>query len=294
MSNKSYALITAARNEEAYIETTLKAVVAQTRLPYVWIIVSDGSTDHTDDIVRDYARRFEFIRLLRLDNNGARAFSNQAVAANRGYEEIRELPFDFVGYLDADISFAPEYYENLLMRFAANPRLGIAGGEIVEKKRTRYEPRGGNSPGEVAGAVQFIRRECYEDIGGLTPLRWGGHDAVANVMARRNNWEVQTFSDIPALHHRPTGTAGATVTRARFREGMQDYFMGYHLLFEAAKCLSRVGEAPYVVGSFLRLCGYLWPWIKGEGQTVPPDFIDYLRRHQLRRMNPLMRRACPK
>src|SRR5205085_8555057 len=112
-----------------------------------------------------------------------------------------------------------------------------------------YEPRRGNSQNEVAGAVQLLRRECYDEIGGLLPLRWGGHDAVANAMARRAGWEVRSFSDVRVMHHRLTGTAGVTVNRARFREGMQDYFMGYHPLYEIGKCLRRVSEPPYVMDS---------------------------------------------
>src|SRR5689334_18980505 len=114
MTHKSYALVTAARNEDAYIETTLKAVVTQTWTPKVWVIVSDGSTDRTDDIVQNYASRHHFIRLVHLHNKNSRGFSNQAIASNYGYATIRRMELDFIGFLDADVSFAPEYYETLL------------------------------------------------------------------------------------------------------------------------------------------------------------------------------------
>jgi biofilm PGA synthesis N-glycosyltransferase PgaC len=284
MVSKAYALITAARNEEAYIARTLESVAAQTVPPAVWVIVSDGSTDRTDEIVNDYSSRFEFIRLLRLPAGGARVFSSQAHACNSGYESIRTAKFDFAGFLDADISLAPTYYGRLLEKFHANPRLGIGGGQIVEAAGERYAPRAGNSPDEVAGAVQFLRRECLEEIGGLIPLRWGGHDAVANVMARRNGWEVRTFPDLDAIHHRPTGTAGATIRQARFREGMQDYFMGYHLLFEIGKCAKRISERPYVAGSLFRLSGYLWPAVRRQQRALPSEFVRYLKQQQLRRL----------
>jgi glycosyltransferase involved in cell wall biosynthesis len=285
MGNKSYALITAAKNEEAYIESVLRTVIGQTQLPYVWAIVSDGSTDRTDDIVREYVAQHSFIRLIRLDNAHTRSFSSQAVATTAGYESIKSLEFDFVGFLDADISLASDYYEILLARFDSNSRLGIAGGQIVERARSgAYEPRDGNSPDEVAGAVQLLRRRCYDGIGGLVPLRWGGHDAVANAMARRAGWEVRTFSDLHVRHHRLTGTAGVTLNRARFREGMQDYFMGYHPIFEIGKCVRRVSEPPCVVGSVARLCGFLWPGITRQKRTVPADFVSYLKRQQVDRM----------
>src|SRR4051794_18044512 len=98
MSNNSYVLITAARNEEAYIENTLNAVIKQTQLPDLWVIVSDGSTDRTDDVVRDYVMRADFIRLIRRDNSDLRGFSNQAIASNYGYEIIKHEEFDFIGF----------------------------------------------------------------------------------------------------------------------------------------------------------------------------------------------------
>jgi glycosyltransferase involved in cell wall biosynthesis len=281
---KSYVLITAARNEEAYIRTTLEAVVKQTRLPRIWVIVSDGSTDRTDEFVQDFARRHAFIRFIRLDNSGTRTFSNQASAANVGYHSIKDTEFDFVGFLDADISFDPDYYEDLLAKCGTNPRVGIAGGQIVEYRDGRFDVRFGDSPDHVAGAIQFFRRGCYEDAGGLVPLRWGGHDDVAAGMARRAGWEIRCFSDLRVFHHRPTGTAGTSLQRARFREGMQDYFMGYHFLFEVGKCIRRVVERPHLIGSVLRLCGYLWPGIRRQRPTVSAEFIRYLRQQQKRRL----------
>src|SRR4030095_7056049 len=49
-----YVLITPARNEAAFIAKTLESVVAQTVLPKRWVVVSDGSTDGTDEIVTKY------------------------------------------------------------------------------------------------------------------------------------------------------------------------------------------------------------------------------------------------
>jgi hypothetical protein len=103
-------------------------------------------------------------------------------------------------------------------------------------------------------------------------------------MARKKGWDVRTFSDLHVFHHRPTGTAGSTVSRARFRQGMEDYFLGYHPLYELGKCLRRLAEPPVLLGSALRCAGYFWPAINREKRTLPPDFLDYLKRQQLRRV----------
>jgi hypothetical protein len=65
---------------------------------------------------------------------------------------------------------------------------------------------------------------------------------------------------------------------------MCDYFIGYHPLFELAKCVRRIVEPPYVIGSVLRLCGYLWPALTAQPPAMPADFIDYLRRDQIGRL----------
>jgi glycosyltransferase involved in cell wall biosynthesis len=284
MCSDAYVLVTAAKNEERYIEGALQTVIAQTVLPKHWIVVSDGSTDRTDEIVQRYSSQHPFIRLIRRETQNARIFSSQAEASKEGYARIRDAEFDFVGFLDADISFDPVYYEKLLTQFKANPRLGIGGGQILEADKGTFRTRFRNSKIEVAGAIQFFRRACYEGMGGLTPLRWGGHDAVADTMARKKGWDVRTFSDLHVFHHRPTGTAGSTVSRARFRQGMEDYFLGYHPLYELGKCLRRLAEPPVLLGSALRCAGYFWPAINREKRTLPPDFLDYLKRQQLRRV----------
>src|SRR5206468_5951744 len=143
----------------------IKSVISQTTLPKKWVIVSDGSTDCTEGIVSRRATQHDFIQLVRLAKKEQRAFSSQAHAANVGYEQVRDMEFDFVGFLDADISLDTDYYEKVLAKFKENPRLGIAGGFLLENHHGRFKSRFGNSEKCVAGAVQLFRRECYEDIG---------------------------------------------------------------------------------------------------------------------------------
>ena len=66
LSNAPYVLITAAYNEQAFIEATVQSVIAQTHRPARLIIVSDGSTDNTGEIVRRYAERNECIYTMSL------------------------------------------------------------------------------------------------------------------------------------------------------------------------------------------------------------------------------------
>jgi hypothetical protein len=285
MNDQSYVLITAARNEEAHIERTLQSISNQTCQPDMWVIISDGSTDRTDALVKEFAAARDFVRFIRIDNDGTRTFSSQAFALNTGYDKVKDRSFDFVGFLDADISLEPTYYEHLLKVFAADPRLGVAGGEIFEPQSGRFAPRFGNSAQNVAGAIQFFRRQCFQDIGAaFVPLQYGGHDFVANAMARKAGWEVRSISGLPVFHHRPTGTAGTTRCIMRFRVGLQDYYMGYEALFAIGKCLRRVVEHPFGIGAVAQFLGYTLPWLTGRRRSVPEEFVDYLRQQQLSRM----------
>jgi len=276
-----YVLITAARNEQDYIEPTIQSVVQQTVFPVRWVIVSDGSTDATDDIVKKYAAEHDFIVLMRRESTGQRVFSAQARAVNAAYETLRDLDFDFIGNLDADITFDPEYYETALDEFDKNPRLGIAGGAILERVRGEFEPRPGNRERCVAGAIQLFRRACFEKVGGYHPLQYGGYDSVAQEMARMKGYEVRSFPHLGVYHHRPTGSVGAGVLRARAREGAQDYCIGNHPVYELAKAIHRIFEAPYCIGSLARLWGYTRLWITGTKVDLPPEFLRYFRRSQV-------------
>lgn len=284
----SYALITAARNEETHIGDTIRSVISQTVLPVRWVIVSDGSTDGTDEIVSRYVSDHGFIRLERIESGARRDFGSKVRAINRGYELLKGLDFSFIGNLDADITFGAGYYETILRRFGENRKLGISGGICLENEGTDAN-RHVMFDGDVRGGVQLFRRSCYEQIGGYPVLPMGGEDSVAQILAKINGWEVRSFKDQQALHHRRTGTAGMSLHRSRFRDGMKNYLLGYHPAFMAAKCLSRSIDRPYVTGSASMLAGYLWGAVLRPGRQIPENVIDFLRKEQIRRMKSILR-----
>ena len=130
-----YVLITPARNEAQYIERTLESMVAQTHLPVAWVVVSDGSTDRTEDIVSAYDQHHSWIHLVRRPDRRERNFAAKVECFNAGFEVVRDLQFDVIGNLDADISFESDYFAFLMARFGETPRLGVAGTPFVEHGR---------------------------------------------------------------------------------------------------------------------------------------------------------------
>lgn len=285
---EAYALITAVRNEEKHIEKTLKSVTSQTVLPGKWIIVSDGSTDRTDELVRPYAEAFSFIQFVRLEKNHRRNFASAVLAQNFAIQMLALEEFDFVGLLDGDVSFAPDYYENIFQKFCQNPLLGLAGGFIYEEVDGQFIPQRHNRTRCVAGAVQLFRRECYEDIGPFLPIVYGGSDACAEVACRMKGWVVRSFPELEVRHYRPTGTAGG-IMRSWYRQGFMDYSMGSHPIFEVAKLMSRIPCQPVLLGALVRSSGYIVANFRNEERMVSPEFVKFHRKEQMERLRLLLR-----
>ena len=295
VGKKSYVLVTAAWNEEAYIREPLRSVVAQILPPRKWVIVSDASTDGTDEIVREYAKRYPFIQLYRMPERHKRNWAAQVDSINAGCEQLRGLPFDFVGNLDADISLEPDYFERLIGRFEQDPRLGLAGGSIYEEHGGKFEPRLLNRVTSVAHGVQFFRRDCFQAFGGYLPLPYGGPDWHAEVTARMNGWAVRSFPDLHVFHHRPSGTAEGRL-RSWYRQGLMDYSLGSHPAFEIAKISVRLRGRPPVVGALVRLSAFTIASIRRMPRPVSNQFIRFLRAEQMARLLPFgggrLRRAA--
>jgi GT2 family glycosyltransferase len=280
---KKYVLVTAARNEEACIENALSSIVRQTALPERWIIVSDGSQDRTDEIVQEVAARNKFVHLARTEGHHALSFASKVSALRVGFDMLKTGEYDFVGVLDADISVEPDYFRALLDKFEQDPQLGLAGGIVFDERRGLTESRVGSTSRSVAGAVQFFRRDCFDRIGGLIPLEYGGEDWWAEVSARMLGWRVQSFPELQVRHHRPTGTAGGLL-RYWFRQGFMDFSLGSDPIFEIVKLARRLHARPYILGAAARFAGFVTAWCRGEERPVTRDFIRFLREEQRSRL----------
>jgi poly-beta-1,6-N-acetyl-D-glucosamine synthase len=286
-----YVLATAARNEAAFIEATIKAVAAQTVRPLRWVIVSDGSTDGTDDIVRTYAAQHGWMELIRKRSDDSRSFASKAHAVNAAYERMRDLEYDVIGNLDADVTFEPGYFAYLLDRFAEAPRLGV-GGTPFREGSFQYDYRF-TSIEHVAGPCQLFRRACFEAIGGYTPSKGGGIDVIAVLTARMRGWQTRTFTDKFYTHHRTMGTAKASRLMARFRDGQKDYLLGAHPLWEVFRATYQMTQPPFAVGGCVLLSGYVWSMLRRTERPVSSEFVRFRRREQLLRLRRFIATRLP-
>jgi glycosyltransferase involved in cell wall biosynthesis len=283
-----YVLVTPAHNEADLIEQTIRSVVSQTVLPKRWVIVSDGSTDGTEEIVRRYQPGRAWLELVTLPPRTERHFAAKVHAFNAGFERLRALEFDVVGNVDADVSFPSDYFAYLLEQFAARPTLGVAGTHYIEGDFHSYRDSYIDAR-HVNGQCQLFRRACFEDIGGYVPIKGGGIDWVAVRTAQMKGWATHSFADRLFHHHRKMGTAGTSELGSRFHYGKKDYFLGGHPLWQLFRSAFQMTKKPYVVGGLALLAGYLWCWIGGHQRAVSPELMTFHRAEQMTRLKRLLR-----
>lgn len=283
-----YVLITPARNEAQFIELTLNSVISQTVLPLKWVIVSDGSTDGTDDIVKKYVAKYPWIELVRTPERAERHFAGKVYAFNTGYALVRNLLFEVIVSLDGDMSFDSDYFAFLLDKLASDTTLGLIGTPFKENSQWTYDYRFVNIE-HVSGACQMFRRECFESIGGYQPLKAGGIDHLAVITARMKGWKTRTFCEKHSLHHRQIGTAGHMAIPARFRYGVKDYLFGNHPLWEVCRAAYQMKHRPYIIGGLALATGYLFAMIKGVERSVSLDAMRFQRREQMQRLGRFVR-----
>lgn len=287
----TYVLVTPARNEQAFIALTIQSVIAQTVRPLKWAIVSDGSTDRTDEIVARYAAKHDWIELVRMSERTERDFAGKVGAFNAGYARARHLPHEVVASLDADITFEPDYFRFLLSQLQLSPKLGLVGTPFAEEGQT-YDYRF-TSADHVSGACQVFRRECFEAIGGYVPIKGGGIDWLAVTTARMKGWKTRTFTEQVCHHHRPMGTASSTTLSACFKLGGQDYYLGGHPLWQVVRATFQMTRRPYVLGGILLLLGYLSSWVRRRERPVSAELMQFHRGEQLQRLKGILLKAVP-
>lgn len=279
----TYVLITPARNEAEFIEETIRSVVAQTVRPLAWVIVSDGSTDGMDDIVKRYSAEHPWIELVRMPERRERHFAGKVHAFNAGYARMKDLKYDAIGSLDADISFDKDYFAFLLGKLATDPALGLVGTPFSTDSGKSYDYRY-VSIEHVSGACQLFRRTCFESIGGYVPVKGGGIDHIAVITARMKGWKTRTFTEKTCIHHRTIGTAERGVLNARFRTGAQDYALGGHPIWELFRTLYQMSKRPFVIGGLFLGAGYAWAVICRAKRPISHEMVVFRRREQMQRL----------
>jgi poly-beta-1,6-N-acetyl-D-glucosamine synthase len=249
-------LITPCRDEADFLARTIESVAAQTRPPDLWLVVDDGSTDATPQIIEEWAAKLPYLRPLRTVRRPAGrdglATAAEAIAFNRALRSVDLDEFTHVGKLDADIELPPDYFRRLLDRFAVEESLGIAGGRLREQHGDDWRPIDNGPEHHVRGAVKAYDRECLAEIGGGLEERLGW-DTIDEVRARMRGYTTRALPEIDARHLRPVASRGGVI-RGRARLGRAAFILRYSPWWVALKAAKVGATRPYVIGGL----GYFW------------------------------------
>lgn len=283
-----YVLITPARNEEQFVEKTIRSVISQTVLPLKWVIVDDGSTDSTPHIVERYTSSYPWMEMVQLPKHRDRSFAAKVHAFNAGYERVRGHHYEVIGNLDADVSFDADYFEFLLGKFQDDASLGVAGSIFREEG---YSSATDSFEGQnhVAGGCQLFRRGCFEEIGGYVANKAGGIDWIAVTTARMMGWKTRSFRDRSFFHYRSLGTAERGVLASTFSYGEKDYYLGGHPVWEIFRVAYRATKKPYFVGGIALFSGYLSAFARHIERPVSKELMRFHRTEQMLKLKNILK-----
>jgi glycosyltransferase involved in cell wall biosynthesis len=279
-TRRRYVLITPCRDEAQYAQRTLDSVVCQSIPPALWIIVDDGSTDQTPRILAEYAARYPFIRILTRPDRGDRKLGGGVIDAfYSGYETIDPAEYDFVCKLDLDLELPPRYFELLIGRMEAEPRIGTCSGKPYMQLGGRLISERCGDENSV-GMTKFYRTECFRQIGGFVRmLMWDGIDGHR---CRMLGWIAASWDDpeLRFVHLRPMGTSHRNWWTGRVRHGIGQYFMGTSPVYMLASSIFRMTRPPLLVGGLAMLWGYLRSAAARAPRYEDAGFRRFLRRYQ--------------
>jgi biofilm PGA synthesis N-glycosyltransferase PgaC len=278
---KRYLLITPCRDEAVHLQSTIDSVAAQTILPARWVIVDDGSTDETPEVLARASRTYPFIHVVRREDRGRRSVGPGVVDAfYAGLETVNLDHYDFVCKLDADLEFQPEYFARLIEHFDADPALGNLSGKLYLRYGTELvEERLRDD--NAMGPAKFYRVACFKDIGGF--VRQVSWDGIDGHMCRMRGWIPSAIEEprLRVIHLRRMGSSEISFWEGRLRWGRGKYFMGSRLYYVVAISIYRMFERPFFISGIGILVGFLQAALKGLPRYENPEYLRHLRRYEL-------------
>ncbi len=281
--SRRYLVITPCRDEAQYIQKTIDTMAAQTVLPKHWVIVDDGSTDETPQLLSLAASEYPFIIVIRREDRGKRAVGPGVIEAfNEGLQAVNLNDYDYICKLDGDLGLPPKYFEILMKKMEADPFIGnLSGKTYIQRPGDKWvSERMGDE--NAIGPAKFYRTECFIDIGGFVKqISWDGIDGHK---CRMKGWIAGSVDekDLCIKHYRPQGSSNNNIWVGRKRWGRGKYFMGSSLTYVLAASIYRMFEYPFIYGGVGILLGYLSSMIKMEKRYNDSEYLKFFRRYEFK------------
>lgn len=271
-----YILVTPAKNEDKNISTLIKSIINQSNRPKVWLIIDDGSTDTTPQTIQKSIFENPWILSIRLNESKRDIGLHIAEVLKLGFEHLeqyclaKDITYEFVGIIDADMVPEHTYFEKLLKHFYTNPKLGIISGGVYynDTGRLIWEKSRGD---HARGGCRLIRNDCLKEIGYIPAyVSW---DTVMNIKAKKRGWRVQQFKDVISIQSRKTN-AGQGLWKGWVSSGERMYCLNYHPILMIGAAFSALVKKPHYTCVPL-LYGYFGNMIQKKDQINDKEIKDY-------------------
>ena len=242
---RDLGVVIAVRNEEKSIGGVLHALDDQTRRPVEVVVVNDGSTDQTLDVLKEISAEVHFkttVVTLPFHSKSLVGRPELARVFNSGLTVLRERSpsVDYVMILGGDHALPPYYVERIVGRMEEDERLAVASGWITNEPFWENTPR---------GSSMIVRAQFWEKAGKMHfPVSYGWESWVY-LKAKQMGYRTRSFKDIPTSISRKTNLMKGVLY------GRAMYALGYDWIYALGRSLLVARKSPRA--SFQMLAGYL-------------------------------------
>jgi glycosyltransferase involved in cell wall biosynthesis len=290
MDMRSYILVTPCKNEEESLPKIAESVIMQELPPVLWVIVDDGSTDNTPDILADLCLNYPWIISIRLNEKPRDLGVHVSHVYRTGFDTAidycrsNNVIYEYIASVDADIILDSDYYSSLIKEFELNLKLGICSGHIgnLINNTIVWSNYREDLP---SGGARLWRRKCFEETGGF--LLTCSPDSVSNVKAKLRGWNTRYFPKPTAISTRAYSSAQGQ-WRGYRRLGSNNYFIGYSLIHACLKGIkllySKNGYFTNGVG-LAYIYGYLNDYILHKPQIDDIEILEYYKKNRLKELS---------
>lgn len=277
-----FIVIMPAYNEEDVIGMTLETVVNQTILPKQLIVVNDGSTDRTPEIVESFVKKYPWISMVTNRNKAGHSPGAKIIRAfYLGFETIKK-DWDFVMKLDSDLDIPENYFEEIVKIFEGDPKVGMAGGICLVERDGEWIREATAEKEHIRGAFKTYRKQCFEDIGGVkASIGW---DTADEILCKFKGWKVVINPALEIKQFRVTGIKSGAI-KVNVKAGVGTYRLRYGFwiaLISAAKC--GIVNRPYIITGLAFFWGWLKALFRGDEFIVNKEEGKYIRQYRIKRM----------
>lgn len=276
----NYYIIIPTYNEEKFIALTLQSLVAQSVLPSKVVVVNDGSTDKTEEIVHSFIEKHSFISLVNKTSEAIHLPGSKVIQAfQKGFETL-DNNYDFIVKADADLIFPSNYFETIINHFQSDDKIGMVGGFAYIAKNGAWVLENLTDKDHIRGAFKAYRKECFEQIGGLKPSM--GWDTVDELLCKFYNWKVITDPTLKVKHLKPTG---ANYNKAaRYNQGEAFYCLGYGFFITsiASAKLAFMKKKPLLFLDYIK--GFLKAKSAKKEVLVTPEQAKFIQNYRWKKM----------